>query len=568
MKEKVLKVLKLVCLVIASFNALMYYSMRPCWSGISKALGYEKGYNSFILFLPIIVFIIILLLLITTITLFIKLKKNNLWNYILLPINIIFSIAIILIFKLGAKDYARFIFIKFLNTSLLLIAVSALLFFIFIYPKTKLKDSKIFKLSLLTVIVLSLFTYLFNLNVNYITYEPVVYAVENEYQIVFSSSTNSSGYVVVNNKKYYDLYAGSQKSYEKVHKVSVPMEELDNAKEYSIYSLNYIYRGPFGAIKGNNECSKTYKFKPVDTSDGLTYYGFSDIHMDLKGAKNAISMYDDYEFLVLNGDIISDVETYEDANYVNKVAYSLTKGEIPVIYARGNHEIKGKYSEQLYKFVGSKNQKFYYNFYFKDVYGIVLDMGEDHDDDWWEYYGSADFDSYRNEQVEFLKNEIVKNEFASYKYRLAICHIPLPFINARHNHIESKKALVEQLNKMNIDMMLTGHQHELFIFEPGLIEPEVNLKYNEAYGGKKYKGYLLDFNFPTLMISKHGYTQVDEVSKPNHMIGLHISVDFNNLRQTAIYNNVKHEKVSVVNPFYEKSYGDEIVISLTDKKFN
>ncbi|MDY2889363.1 MAG: metallophosphoesterase [Candidatus Caccosoma sp.] len=567
MKEKVLKVLKLVCLVIASFNALMYYSMRPCWSGISKALGYEKGYNSFILYLPIIVFIIILLLLITTITLFIKLKKNNLWNYILLPINIIFSIAIILIFALGAKDYARFIFIKFLNTSLLLIAVSALLFFIFIYPKTKLKDSKIFKLSLLTVIVLSLFTYLFNLNVNYITYEPVVYAVENEYQIVFSSSTNSLGYVVVNNKKYYDLYAGSQKSYEKVHKVSVPMEELDNAKEYSIYSLNYIYRGPFGAIKGN-ECSKTYKFKPVDTSDGLTYYSFSDIHMDLKGAKNAISMYDDYEFLVLNGDIISDVETYEDANYVNKVAYSLTKGEIPVIYARGNHEIKGKYSEQLYKFVGSKNQKFYYNFYFKDVYGIVLDMGEDHDDDWWEYYGSADFDSYRNEQVEFLKNEIVKNEFASYKYRLAVCHIPLPFINARHNHIESKKALVEQLNKMNIDMMLTGHQHELFIFEPGLIEPEVNLKYNEVYGGKKYKGYLLDFNFPTLMISKHGYTQVDEVSKPNHMVGLHISVDFNNLRQTAIYNNVKHEKVSVVNPFYEKSYGDEIVISLVDKKFN
>ena len=567
MKEKVLKVLKLVCLVIASFNALMFYSMRPCWSGISKALGYEKGYNSFILYLPIIVFIIILLLLITTITLFIKLKKNDLWNYILLPINIIFSIAIILIFKLGAKDYARFIFIKLLNTSLLLIAVSALLFFIFIYPKTKLKDSKIFKLSLLTVIVLSLFTYLFNLNVNYITYEPVVYAVENEYQIVFSSSTNSSGYVVVNNKKYYDLYAGSQKSYEKVHKVSVPMEELDNAKEYSIYSLNYIYRGPFGAIKGN-ECSKTYKFKPVDTSDGLTYYSFSDIHMDLKGAKNAISMYDDYEFLVLNGDIISDVETYEDANYVNKVAYSLTKGEIPVIYARGNHEIKGKYSEQLYKFVGSKNQKFYYNFYFKDVYGIVLDMGEDHDDDWWEYYGSADFDSYRNEQVEFLKNEIVKNEFASYKYRLAVCHIPLPFINARHNHVESKKALVEQLNKMNIDMMLTGHQHELFIFEPGLIEPEVNLKYNEAYGWKKYKGYLLDFNFPTLMISKHGYTQVDEVSKPNHMIGLHISVDFNNLRQTAIYNNVKHEKVSVVNPFYDKSYGDEIIISLVDKKFN
>lgn len=565
-KEVVSKTLKWLSLILSCFNCLMFFSMRTCWSGISKTLGYEKGYSAFILYLPLIVFILFFVVMVVNVVLFLTLKKKNLWNYILLPINVIFFAAIMVVFALGGKDYARFIFVNLFHTVLVLIPVALLIFFIFFYPKTKLANSKVFKFTLLGVILLSCSVYVFNFRINAISYEPVVYIVEDTYQIVFSTTSKSSGYVKIGDKSYYDTYAGSQKSEEMVHKVTVPMSALDSAKEYTVYSQAYLYRGPFGAIKGTLT-QKSYSFQPVNTDDGLNYYSFSDIHMDLTGAENAIRSDKDYELLVLNGDIISDVDTYEDANYVNKVAFALTKGEKPVLYARGNHEVKGAYSEQLYKFTPSVNEKFYYSFRFGNVYGWTLDLGEDHDDDWWEYYGSADFESYRNEQIEFLKQEEAKGDYKRYPYHLVISHIPLPFINSRHNHVPSKTAFVEQLNKMDIDMALCGHQHDLFIFEPGLVTPNEQLTWNKAYGGKKYKGYLLDFNFPSLMISKHGLTQTDEGGSHNAMVGLRIDVDFANKIQTCSYNNVKGEKIPVVNPFYEKSYGDTIRISLENNRF-
>ena len=74
------------------------------------------------------------------------------------------------------------------------------------------------------------------------------------------------------------------------------------------------------------------------------------------------------EFLVFAGDVISMMDTFVDANFTNKVAHEITKGEIPVIYARGNHEVKGKMAEQFYKFVGAKGEDFYYYFKLDNIY--------------------------------------------------------------------------------------------------------------------------------------------------------------------------------------------------------
>ena len=110
MKNKIFKIIKITTLLLSLFNLLMYFSMRCCWSGISKTLGYEDGYNKFILDLPLIIFFVILLVAITNILLFKFMKKeNNLWAIIMTPINIIFTIAVIVIIALGAIDYIYFI---------------------------------------------------------------------------------------------------------------------------------------------------------------------------------------------------------------------------------------------------------------------------------------------------------------------------------------------------------------------------------------------------------------------------------------------------------------------------
>ena len=287
-------------------------------------------------------------------------------------------------------------------------------------------------------------------------------------------------------------------------------------------------------------------------------------------AEKTASYVSDYDFLIIAGDTVSDVETFEDANLINKIANKITGGSLPVVYARGNHDVKGRYAEETHRFTGSKGEKFYYNFYFDNVYGVVLDLGEDHDDDWWEYYDTAHYADYHAEQIEFLKQEILKHEYDLYDYHMVAVHIPITFVNKRKNHTEVKKEMTELLNQMDIDMLVCGHQHDLMIFEPGLVEPNKTLKYNSEYlKDKTYKGYLTDFNFPAFMVSKPGFTYSDEpgLSKAKSHIGLVTDVDLVGKKETCYYLNSRGEKVDVMNMWAEKHYGTEITIDLNTKIF-
>ena len=555
-------------LVLSFFNLILFFSIRMCWSGISKTLGYEDSNSVFILWLPVIIWFILIIIFGLNIFFFLKKRNKNLWSYIMNGVNTLFLIVNIVIVILGAIDYMFFAWpyvFKYIGMALLGLIV---IFFIFIYPKTILKDNNLFKYSCIGLVSLISAGVVCNVTFNSIKYKPAVYIVENEYQIVFGSNVEALAWVEVDNKRYYEDYAGYYNSTKKMHKVIVPMDVLDNAKEYTVGTQKLTYRGPFGGFKGR-EIEETYSFRPVDTSDGLNYYSISDVHMGLECSKKASDYNKNKELLILAGDTISMIDTYRDAAYTNKVAYELTKGEIPVIYARGNHELKGKYMEEFHDYVGANGEDFFYKFSFGNVYGIVLEIGEDHDDDYWEYYDTCDFNEYRNRQLELIKSELESKEYLNYDYRLVVCHIPIPFINARHNHVDFKKDVTTLLNQMDIDMVISGHQHDLLVFEPGLITPFTDLTYNKDFvkSGKTTKAYLTDFNFPSFTVSKRGYTQTDDSSLTlNSQIGLTIKVDFNNKTQTCIFNNSKGEKVNIVNPYYDVDYKDEIVYSIETNK--
>ena len=579
-KELIYKIIKITSLVLTLFNLLMFFSMRCCWSGISKTLGYEDATNltvkQFILDLPIIILFVLLAVAITNILLFKLMKKESkLWSIIMISVNFIFTIAVFVIIALGAIDYMYFIMPEFIKVCMITALIFFVIFMIFIYPKTNLVDNKIYKYSVFTAILLIAVLYVIKFSINFIEYKPVVYAVEDKYQIVFGTSAEALGWVEINGKKYADTNAGSEKSFTKVHKIEVPMAVLNEAQGYTIVSQKFFYRGPFGAIK-DAKISESYSFKGVDSTDGIKYYALADVHMEIKGTAQAASYSPDMEFLVLAGDVISLMNTHDDAFYTGKVAHEITKGEIPVVYARGNHEIKGDMSEEFYKYVGSKNQNFYYNFYFDNVYGIVLDMGEDHDDDYWEYYDTAFFDDYRKEQSEFLDKEIEKGNYLNFDYKMVVCHIPIPYINTRGNHKEIKIELTEKLNQMDIDIMLSGHQHDLWVFEPNILNPLEKLNYNSTIkpyvDGKpvKHKGMVTDFNFPTFLISKRGSTQTDSAKlTQNTQIGLTVNVDLKQTNtQTIVYNNSEGKIINMVNPFAEYTYGNQIVVNLNTKEFS
>ena len=571
LKKILLAVSKIGNLVLAWFNFCMFFAMRPCWSGISKILGYEDSGSSLIYNFPIIVWVLLFAIAMATTLLFILMKKErNLWSYIFNGVNIVFFVAIFVIIALGAADYMDYIwtnFFKYVGIAALILLV---VFLIFYYPKTKLANNKAFKISVISIVCLLVVLNVFNFTFNSINTGAVVYAVEDEYQIVFSSSTEGRAWVEIGEEKYFDNYNGSNRSYTRIHKVSVPMEVLDEAKSYEIHTQKITYRGPFGGYMGR-DLSQQYEFRPINASDGLNYYSLSDIHMAGKASIKAASYDTSMELLIMAGDVVSMMDTFEDANLVNKYAHEITKGEFPVIYARGNHEIKGKYSEEFHHFVGSKGESFFYKINLKGLYGLVLDFGEDHEDDYWEYYDTAYFEAYRNEQIKFLESELASGEFNSYNYRLVVSHIPVVFINSRGNHKEPKTKMTEILNQMNINMMISGHQHSLFVFEPGTVEynEKGKMVYNsDYYENKTYGGKVTDHNFLNLLVSKRGYTQRDssKLADYSSQIGMQTVVDFKNNKQICTYNNSKGEKVHMVNAFAPITYGNDIVFDLTTNK--
>ncbi len=547
--------------------ALFWLALRVNWSGISKALGADKNPTFFVMETPLLVCIFLWLAFVfSAVSLFVW--KRKLPSIISLCISGVFTVLIVVVIALGAADYLQFILPKFFTSLLVAVALIVFALLLFFPPVSNCKKCVALKCVCLACLLLCCVLVGFNVQVNRFTYGAVVYAVEDDYQIVFSTSANSVAWVEIEGENYYDLYAGSMKSNDLVHKVVVPQEKLDNAKSYTVYAQKMIYRGPFGGYKGKI-ISQNYSFRPVNTQDGLVYYSMSDVHGAKKGAVATAKGVENMDFLVMLGDMYSMIDSEHDAQFANLLAHEITGGEIPCVYVRGNHEIKGNYAEELHKHVGNVNGNFYYYFTLSDVFGITLDLGEDHDDDWWEYYGTAQFDVYRNKQTEMLQNMVQQKPYEGFRYKLVCCHIPIQFINNRLNHLEAKTAWTELLNEIAPDLVVSGHQHDLYPFFEDTIELNSNNKlvYNSQFvnqENKTYGGRVTDFHFNSFIVSKRGDTQTDEVSSFNNgkHIGLVTVVDFGRGEQTSYYLNSSLEKVSVFNPFVEGPAQTEFVTKL------
>ena len=559
-----------LCSVWALIVALFWFAMRVIWSGISKVLAGGKEPSTFILNLPLYVSILLWIVFALAVANLVFLNHKRWPKITLTALLVVFTIASVVVVIEGAVDYLYFIIPKFLLTLLVSACIVAFAVLVLFNPFKNCKTGIAIKCSLIALCIVACIFLGYGVTLgSRFTYDPVVYAVEDDYQIVFSTNHSAIAWVEIDGERYYDLFAGSMKSDDKVHKIVVPQEKLDAAKGYSIHAEKMIYRGPFGGFKGK-EISESYSFRPVDSSDGLVYYTITDAHHARKGATRAALSVENLDFLVILGDSTGMVEYEKDVQFSNLLAHDVTKGEIPVVYARGNHEIKGAYAEDLHKYVGSKDGDFYYWFTLSDVFGITLDLGEDHDQGWWEYYETDQFTLYQNEQTEFLKELAVSKPYEAYSYTLVACHIPLQFVNNRKDHVDVKETWTELINQIQPDLVVYGHQHDLYPFLDGqetMYNEKGKLIYNSQFKGeegKTYGGRLTDFEFNGFIAGRRGTTQTDDIGSLNRKehIGLAVYVDLGANTQKCIYVNSNGDAVDVYNPFVEGPSQKEFVLEL------
>ena len=464
--------------VFAVLNLLCYFGIRSMWSGIIRYTFDSMPY--------ILLFTMLAACLTATLM---SLNKK----FYLVPA-ILFALLGLVFFGLDAyiislTTEASHYFIREFLYNLLYVGIIAILYcLIFVLPKLSIFQKKWIASAVLVVLFIGGLLWRFDVLLpNSINCTPAVFAVEDTYQIVFSTRAKGTAWVEIDGVEYNDTYAGYRTTEDRIHKVTVPMEVLDNADSYTIYAKSMLLRGPYSSMQGKT-IKKTFSWRGVNPDDGLNYYAISDVHNVKKTPVGAASYFgDDLDFLINCGDQVSWIDRTSDLEETFRMCGEITNGEIPVIYARGNHETKGVLADEFHRYVGSTEEgNFYFTFRIKNIWGIVLDIGEDHADDFVEYYGAAKFDDYRDEQTAFL-DEVLANADTEFNapgvdYRIAACHIPLTIKSKSDHAAKWKDAWVERLNQMNLTVLYGGHIHQLWYIDPAF-EDGSTLTQCEAYSG-------------------------------------------------------------------------------------
>ena len=300
---------------------------------------------------------------------------------------------------------------------------------------------------------------------------PVVYAVGNEYQIMalVKQDLPVVMWVEVNGKSYYDASNGILRSARSSHRMTVPQSELNAAKEYTLCCHVLTKRKAYFTQTEPLQ-KKTYKFRPLEKTENIKFFMLGDCHNRVK-APIAVTQYygKDLDLLILNGDILDRSEKYSDLINLFKVAGGATNGEIPVVYARGNHEPRGVMAEELEYYSPLRNGYSYFTFRVGPIWGIALDCGEDKPDGHDAYGHTIACHPFRLEETEYLKS-VIANADKEYnapdvKYRLVVCHIPFIRGNFEADIYREWCKLLRENVKPNL--MLSAHYHRLKVVRPG-----------------------------------------------------------------------------------------------------
>ncbi len=303
---------------------------------------------------------------------------------------------------------------------------------------------------------------------------PTVFAVSDVYKIFMPFCDSALVKITVGDTDYFDDCNGVLRSKTLMHAVEVPMCELDLHKSYTVKFRKVIKRGPYYPTF-EDEVAVKFDFKPVDSNRNINIYHISDAHNLINEPIKAGSYFgESLDLLILNGDIPNHGGEMENYLGIFKIASGLTKGSVPCICSRGNHDTRGSFAEDMAQFIPTHNGKPYYTTRLGSIWALVLDCGEDKPDTHDEYGGAVQFHNYRLKETEFIKS-VIKNSENEYnakgiKHKLIICHNPFTFVKVPPFDIEvDLYTYWAKIIKENIkpDLMLCGHKHWTEICEVG-----------------------------------------------------------------------------------------------------
>lgn len=347
-----------------------------------------------------------------------------------------------------------------------------------------------------------------------ILYGPYLQNVkDNEATIVWEADKLSIGWVELapddgthyygeERPKYFDTTNGV-KNTSLLHTVKLKGLIPGTKYRYRIYAQEVLSHKGINVVYGYVTASDVYSkkaltFTTCDSKKEETSFAvINDIH-GREGLITKLLNYADYknkDLIIFNGDMVStfqDKETIFDG-FMNE-SIDLFASEKPMYYARGNHETRGEFATSFQKYFSPKEPFLYYVFRQGPICFIVLDTGEDKPDSDIEYSGITDYDGYRTDQEEWMKELYKHDDFKDAKFRVVIAHMPPSVdLTAWHGQKDVLTKFVPALNDLDVDLMLCGHLHRNKYEEPSSqIKFPILVNSNNSVVSVKAKGDRMD----------------------------------------------------------------------------
>lgn len=252
--------------------------------------------------------------------------------------------------------------------------------------------------------------------------------------------------------------------------------KLDNLKPgtryyYRVCAMEILYKGAYSNHFGADTLrTPFYSFRtPALKDEDFTCLVFNDLHEhgETLAHLRQLAKGIDYDFVIFNGDCLPEPRNREHAiSMIHSLADEVNGAEKPVIFLRGNHEIRNFYSAGMHHQIGYYNDKTYSAFTRGNTRFMLLDLGEDKPDSTPVYGGLNDFTQLRNDQVEFIKKELSSREFKSARNHVLISHIPV------FGNTDTYRPCTElwgpMLSRAPFDVALAAHTHQAKFYPKGI----------------------------------------------------------------------------------------------------
>lgn len=272
--------------------------------------------------------------------------------------------------------------------------------------------------------------------------------------------------------RYYETVAG-RRMYGKFHSVRINGLQKGTSYRYRIvgkpivddsnpYAISY---GATKAIRGH------HTIKTLDYSAPACRFSMvNDMHFNTEKYFALINGIDkkNTDFIALNGDIISFSNARDTLIKYTVEPIKEFTANFPIVFARGNHECRGSEWYLTGKVFPTNSGEFYYIFRHGPVAFIVLDAGDDKPDSDPSYSDQADFDRFRQGELEWLKEAVKTPAFASAPQKVCIMHIPaFDGPDAWYTQHWIAQNFTPVLNEAGVKLMLSGHEHKYILAKPG-----------------------------------------------------------------------------------------------------